>query len=112
MSNKVVYNYSYGLAFLDDKILNYLRKKGKIVDPYHFCRHDPDIIEFIEKHNGEHNGLKLATIEGNKYAIKEYDGLETVFEPKDIDWISIKSDKYPYSMLKIKHKNDIRENYG
>jgi hypothetical protein len=54
-------------------------------------RHDPKLIQAvenfgIEKASGWAADLLIEEIEGNKYRIKEYDGLEFVETPETIDW--------------------------
>ena len=57
-------------------------------------RHDPRLIKAIEELKEEADGrfseLKIAEIDSDVYIIHEYDGLETVVTPEDIDWIKIK----------------------
>ena len=101
---KVAFNSTYGgftLTEEDSKFLNKLNnvKEGDKywVDPkygfvYDIPRHDANLIATIE-HFGEKASEKgsvmIEKIEGNRYMIDEYDGCETVIEPKDIEWIVI-----------------------
>ena len=55
-------------------------------------RHDPELIAVAEKfdfNNDESTALMLVEIKGNKYRIREYDGLEWVEEPDTIEWEEI-----------------------
>ena len=40
--------------------------------------------------NTEYSKLRVEAIEGNKYWIEYYDGLETVRTPENTDWVEIK----------------------
>lgn len=56
-------------------------------------RHDPRLIKVIEElgpdAEGDYSELKIAEIDSDRYIIDEYDGLESVKTPADIDWIKI-----------------------
>ena len=56
-------------------------------------RHDPDLIRVIEalgtKAGSKYSDLEIAEISGRAYRINEYDGLETISEPADYNWIII-----------------------
>ncbi len=56
-------------------------------------RHCPIFVRVVEELGPEASGhfakLEIAEIEGNKYYIDEYDGMETVMTPDDIEWVEI-----------------------
>lgn len=104
--NKVVYNGAYGGFSLPDKIMKELAKRKNvkesnlhIISDLRYCptdpnvcvimRHDTDLVELVEKYKPL-DSIKIKEIEGTTYVIDEYDGWETVIEPKDIKWITIK----------------------
>ena len=95
MSNKIVVNGEYGGFMLSKEAITWLKSnysldEGDIID---LPRHDHRLVECIEtlgKRASEGwSDIYVTEIEGNKYFIDEYDGLETVVEPKDINWIEI-----------------------
>lgn len=57
------------------------------------ARHDPRLIACVEAlgpaANGGHAQLEIETLKGRRYRIEEYDGLESVREPCDDDWIEV-----------------------
>lgn len=70
--------------------------KSKLEAENSIARHDPDLVKVVEELGAEAQdcdmprlALAIHTITGNRYMIKEYDGLETVIEPDDIDWIIV-----------------------
>ena len=67
-------------------------------------RHDPHLVAAVESIGfgsgaddgrdmdlpiGRKQQLRIAKVTSDRYFIKEYDGLETVVEPKDINWTLI-----------------------
>jgi hypothetical protein len=61
-------------------------------------RHDPLLVKAVESLgrrageiyiNGGESQHGIRVLRGTKYIIKEYDGLESVVEPEDIDWIEV-----------------------
>ena len=54
-------------------------------------RHHKLLVKAVEtfglKANGKFSYLEIVEIKGDSYIIKEYDGCESVVEPKDIEWI-------------------------
>lgn len=55
-----------------------------------FPRHDKTLISVVkrlgEKANGMCAKLRVATLDGRRYRIYEYDGSESVVEPNDGEW--------------------------
>lgn len=105
---KVVYNNCYGGFSLSDKAQElFLEKKGipytKIENKWgsyyqteedsydrDIERHDPILVEVVETLGEEANGpcSKLRITEVRfAYRIDEYDGMETVMEPGEYDWV-------------------------
>jgi hypothetical protein len=105
---KVVYNDCYGGFSLSNEALDWLLERGsKGVELYEEVilgikgtwrgpRHDPLLIECIEtlgeKANGRFGKLEIHELNGPKYIIDEYDGMEYVQEPGDIEWIDIREE--------------------
>ena len=113
---KVVYNTCYGgfglsLAAMDrlvelgvegaaeqikltDESFRGYTSMGNSYSIYGLKRHDPRLVQVVEelgaKANGRYANLTIEEISGNKYRIDEYDGLESVIEPDDIEneWIA------------------------
>jgi hypothetical protein len=92
---KVVFNGRYGGFGLSEKAEKMLAKLKHVseVDTYEIPRHDPDLVKVVEELGDEANGycanLRIKEIKGNKYIIDDYDGLERVLEPDDIDWVEV-----------------------
>ena len=89
--NKVVYNTKYGLFGLSEKAVKmYCKLKGLKTSAYlnidKIVRHDPILIQIVEelgtKANGPYANLSIAEIEGDRYRISEYDGVERVITPE------------------------------
>lgn len=62
----------------------------------YFCdypRHDKNLVRLVEelgdKANGDFAQLKVIEIDGNRYNINEYDGLESICLPEHMHWIVI-----------------------
>jgi len=59
-------------------------------------RHDPVLVSIVETlgdtANGEMAKLEIYELEGNKYWIEYYDGMETVHTPENTEWIEVKND--------------------
>ena len=104
MSAKVAFNKCYGGFTLSDRAVSMLRemknndKIGKHSyrypdNKFGLYRHDPDLIGVVEQLGAEASGrcadLGIKEIEGTKYIIREYDGIEWVVGPKDISWITV-----------------------
>lgn len=97
---KVAYNACYGGFSLSKEASEYLRDTyGVDIDPdygyvYDIERHDPRLIETIEKFgegaSGCFSDLQIKEIESTMYRIDEYDGNEWVETPNDIKWVVIK----------------------
>lgn len=88
---KIAYNDEYGGFCLSEAAMNYLKKRGR-PNGYH-SRHDSILIECIEvlgdAANGEYARLKITEINADKYIVNNYDGMETITTPDDIEWINI-----------------------
>ena len=105
---KVVYNDCYGGFSLSNEALEWLLERGsRGVELYKNAilwskgtwrgpRHDPLLVECIEtlgeKANGRFGKLEIHELNGPKYIIDEYDGMETVEEPEDIQWIDVREE--------------------
>src|SRR6266853_2252083 len=84
---KVVYNATYGEYKLSEEALKMLDNNENLE------RHHPKLVEVVEKLVDKASGdccgydtakLAIHELSGIKYYIEEYDGLETVIEPKDM----------------------------
>jgi len=94
--NKVVINAKYGgfgLSVEAAKILIeqgmtriQVDKNGWVTGCWDLCRHDPRLVEVVEKlgdaASGECSRLIVKTIPGNQYRITEYDGWEDLEYPE------------------------------
>lgn len=92
--NKIAYNNCYGIFSLSIKAINWIRENYPEFNDFEFKeRHNPVLIKCIETLGPEVNGvvsnIEIKTIDGRVYRIDEYDGLETVVEPNDEEWIII-----------------------
>lgn len=112
--NKIALNKGWGGFQLTTSALKELKKikieKGEMTKDQRICifdsysdkllpsehlifRHDPDLIRVIEKLGSKASpdgSVSIEEIDGDKYFIREYDGWESVVEPKNIHWIEIK----------------------
>lgn len=91
---KVAYNSCYGgFSLSEEAEALYTKLGGKPMDYGEYCRHDPILINVIETLGDDASArcsdIKIKTIEGNRYIIHEYDGLENVLEPNDISWVEV-----------------------
>lgn len=93
---KVVYNNCHGGFNLSEKAIAMLSELG-IQFEGEIERHNTDLVKVVETLGDEANScysaLAIKEIKGTQYIIREYDGLETVVEPQDIQWIEVKSDE-------------------
>jgi hypothetical protein len=105
--NKVVYNACYGGFELSLAANEWLEEHGyedSDPNPEHYECYPEYRYSRIERHNlllvkcveelgeaasGSCANLAIAEIYGTVYRIEEYDGLETVVEAYDQEWISI-----------------------
>ena len=100
MTTKVVYNASYGGFTISIEALTKMKELGykgeaSVYNDYAYlydcARHNPILVQVVEelgrKANGLGSDLLIAKVSG-PYRIQEYDGLETVYEPSDYDWIT------------------------
>ena len=110
---KVVYNNTYGGFELSERAVDRLYElkfgatpitkeicslKGYDIVTYTFddiLRHDPQLVQVVEelgdaasKDPGE---LSIEEIEGDRYWIQEYDGMERVQTPPTIPWTIVKT---------------------
>lgn len=57
------------------------------------ARHDPLLVRVVETLGEKAAGgacvLKISEIEGSKYLIQEYDGMESIKEPHNIKWVEV-----------------------
>ena len=109
---KIVYNSCYGGFGLSNTAeARYKDAKGldpsNSLDVYAIQRHDPVLVQIVEdlgdNVNSNHSDLCIAEIEGNKYRIDEYDGLESVEVPAQAFWEIIDTpelrDEFPEDYL-------------
>lgn len=97
MATKVLYNACYGGFSFSKEAAAALREVGVDVGEYghsDVARHDPRVIAVVEclglkNSSGGCADLRIATIEGDRYRIDEYDGSESVMEPDDYEWIKV-----------------------
>ncbi|NDB59294.1 hypothetical protein EB001_12725 [bacterium] len=95
MGVKVVYNANYGGYGIPDEVrirYNEITKTNyeSSWDMDDVPRHDKLLVRLVEEYlQGHDSDLSICEIEGNRYRIDEYDGAETVIEPKDDFWIFV-----------------------
>ncbi len=98
MKNKIVYNACFGGYDLSNQAIKILKEDYNILfdNDYEYnslSRHDSRLVEVVEKlgnlASSDCSKLKIAEIDGDKYRISEYDGIESVQQPEDIDWVTI-----------------------
>jgi len=111
---KVVYNACFGGFGVSDKAIKRMAELGHkgateaLEKPYSFGgkkyyplrveRHDPLLVQVVEELGDEASDnlarLKIATIDGDRYRIDEYDGNESVqgqdYDPED--WTVVEND--------------------
>ena len=95
MTTKVVYNACYGGFGLSKEAMARLEELGSTLNrtysTWEFFRHDPLLVQVVEelgdKASAWASKLRIEEVSG-PYRIEEYDGLETVYEPGDYDWIT------------------------
>ena len=112
---KVVVNTDWGGFGLSDKaIARYCELKGlshevreggwgtlfhKVGDddhwsPHELERHDPVLVQVVEELGEDASGrcsmLEVEEVDGDRYFIVEYDGVETVYTPINAPWIEAK----------------------
>ena len=106
MATKVAYNNCFGGFGLSEEAVLNLRELGLNVDRHgslddddddglgEVSRHDPRLVQVIEslgeKASGACSSLAVRELRGDRYIIEKYDGRESVVEPDDIHWISVK----------------------
>jgi hypothetical protein len=97
---RVLYNACYGGYHLSDEAWDLFERyckeeKVKHKFKYGVPRHHPILLRVFDElgskdMSAEHSRIECEEIEGDKYVIEEYDGLETVVT-KDRRWIYIKN---------------------
>ncbi len=95
MRTKILYSDTYGGFGFSKKFKEeYKKRYNEDVDEYAVQRHDPRVIKLVEDLGLKASGsnfaeLKIKVISGIKYIIREYDGLEWIETPKDVEWVII-----------------------
>ena len=116
--NKVVYNNCYGGFSLSQSVLTkmfylgsqYVTKdsSGKYVYDWDIPRHDRVLVTCVEimspDENGDFSELKVKELKGDKYIIHEYDGLENVLEPEDIQWNTVKDSSLNHRIFELESR--------
>ena len=97
MSIKVVINTCYGGFGLSDKAEDLVEKRtGKDFDVYTHPRHCPILVSVVEElksaANDTYAELDVIELKGDRYIIREYDGIEWVQEPDDIKWVEVSNE--------------------
>jgi hypothetical protein len=105
MKHKVVINSRYGGFKLSGNMLKFLIDNGLTEDEISVYnvdlpRHHPLLVQAVEMfHNDPDTDLIVVEIDSCLYYIDEYDGLESVMTPTNVDWEVIESEecqkKYP-----------------
>ena len=107
MSIKVVYNNCFGGFVISRACAERMAELGNKeaqsmieAESYRFHgfiyetpRHDSILVQAVEElgedASGDMSELRIYELSGDKYFIDEYDGSETVVEPKDVCWIEV-----------------------
>lgn len=110
MGTKIVINRCHGGFSLSEEATTLLAAWGNpeakeyvahvrpLLDFHHFdgegiARHDSLLVKVVETLGEKAAGgaalLKVREIEGSKYIIKEYDGMESIKEPHEIKWVEV-----------------------
>lgn len=96
MKHKIVFNDCYGGFDLSETAEIWLREHGWTGRIHLIPRHDPLLVECVEKFgdkaSGPYSKLRIEEISGDRYRIEEYDGWEDVITPSSIAWTVIKED--------------------
>jgi len=92
--NKIVINDCYGGFDLSEDAIIWLKNNGlSDIQIDEIPRHHPLLVECVEtlgeKANGMFSNLVVKVIVGNIYRIDNYDGLETIIQPYEDNWIVI-----------------------
>jgi len=96
---KVVYNSCYGGFGLSKAAVDWLSNHGVSSEmSYILPRHSTVLVKCVEELGELSNGicaaLSIYEIDGFQYRIEEYDGLESVIEPNDINWVLVDQDSF------------------
>ena len=106
--NKIVINGCFGGFSLSREAVEWLNEHynmGIELNKYNpdsnrpkIERYDPRLVECVEtlgdyRASGKYAYLKVLTIDGNKYMIADYDGLETLYWPEMDSWDEIPEKK-------------------
>jgi len=106
---KVVYNDCYGGFGLSNEAIDWLLERGskyiRLHEDSRFKRkgvwdegprHDPLLVECVETLGKEASDqfakLAIVEIQGPLYRVDEYDGMEYIQEPDDIDWVDVRKE--------------------
>lgn len=99
MTVKVVYNCCYGGFGFSNEAKAWLSNRGiDDLDQGYFSsvpRHHPILVECVETFgsknaSGPLANLRVKEISGESYRIDDYDGQESVLEPDDYNWVTVK----------------------
>lgn len=90
---EVVYNACYGGFSVSEELCKeYEKITGKSIGCRDFDRHDKVLVELVKKMGDKANGvcakLKVDSVYGKIYCIRDFDGMETVVEAGS-EWIVI-----------------------
>jgi hypothetical protein len=60
-------------------------------------RHDKHLVQSVEEYlkscdAPRNSSIKIHLIKGNRYRIDEYDGMETVMEPHEYNWVEVEDE--------------------
>ena len=96
---EVVYNTTYGGFSINEKLIKRMIELGsqkakdlfeKGLYTYTYQkeeeRYDPYLVQAVKDLGAEAGSLAIEVIDGDKFIIDEYDGLENVRTPNNIRW--------------------------
>ncbi len=94
MKTKIVYNNCYGGFGLSQKAVDMYKeiKNEELLgfDAYNIPRYDPILVQVVETLGKDASArfadLQITEIQGHLFRIQEYDGMEWIETPENIDW--------------------------
>lgn len=94
MSVRIVINTCHGGFGLSELAEEALLKRGiSPMGTHLISRHHPWLLEVVDvlgpAANGEFAELEIVEIPGHHYRLREYDGLEWVETPENIQWVYV-----------------------
>jgi len=91
---RVVYNNNYGgFRLTDATVARFNELSGSELDTYDIMddipRHDPILVQAVEECEPQDSTIAIYELKSDRYYIHDYDGAETVKEPRHINWVIV-----------------------